>query len=128
MEINDITYKINGAVFEVNRVLGSGFLEKVYENALLFEIKKQGLKAEKQVPIKVLYKNHLVGEYIADIFVEKKVVVEIKTVENLDKAHEAQLLNYLKATGLQIGLLVNFKHPKAEIKRMVLNLPECHAA
>ena len=128
MEINDITYKINGAVFEVNRVLGSGFLEKVYENALLFEIKKQGLKAEKQVPIKVLYKNHLVGEYIADIFVEKKVVVEIKTVENLDKAHEAQLLNYLKATGLQIGILVNFKHPKAEIKRMVLNLPECHAA
>ena len=128
MEINDITYKINGAVFEVNRVLGSGFLEKVYENALLFEIKKQGLKAEKQVPIKVLYKNHLVGEYIADIFVEKKVVIEIKTVENLDKAHEAQLLNYLKATGLQIGILVNFKHPKAEIKRMVLNLPECHAA
>ena len=128
MEINDITYRINGAVFEVNRVLGSGFLEKVYENALLFEIKKQGLKAEKQVPIKVLYKNHLVGEYIADIFVEKKVVVEIKTVENLDKAHEAQLLNYLKATGLQIGILVNFKHPKAEIKRMVLNLPECHAA
>jgi len=128
MEINDITYKINGAVFEVNRVLGSGFLEKVYENALLLEIKKQGLKAEKQVPIKVRYKNHLVGEYIADIFVEKKVVVEIKTVENLDKVHEAQLLNYLKATGLQVGLLVNFKHPKAEIKRMVLNLPECHAA
>ena len=128
MEINDITYKINGAVFEVNRVLGSGFLEKVYKNALLLEIKKQGLKAEKQVPIKVLYKNHLVGEYIADIFVEKKVVVEIKTVENLDKVHEAQLLNYLKPTGLQVGLLVNFKHPKAEIKRMVLNLPECHAA
>ncbi|MBW2605376.1 MAG: GxxExxY protein [Deltaproteobacteria bacterium] len=128
MEINDITYKVNGAVFEVNRVLGSGFLEKVYENALLFEIKKQGLKAERQVPIKVLYKKHLVGEYIADIFVEKKVVVEIKTVENLDKMHEAQLLNYLKATGLQIGLLVNFKHPKAEIKRMVLNLPEYHDA
>lgn len=128
MEINDITYKINGAVFEVNRVLGSGFLEKVYENALLFEIKKQGLKAERQVPIKVLYKKHLVGEYIADIFVEKKVVVEIKTVENLDKMHEAQLLNYLKATGLQIGLLVNFKHPKAEIKRRAFNLPEYNAA
>ena len=76
MEINDITYRINGAVFEVNRVLGSGFLEKVYENALLFEIKKQGLKAEKQVPIKVLYKNHLVGEYIADIFVEKKLLLK----------------------------------------------------
>ena len=76
MEINDITYKINGAVFEVNRVLGSGFLEKVYENALLFEIKKQGLKAERQVPIKVLYKKHLVGEYISDIFVEKKLLLK----------------------------------------------------
>ena len=76
MEINDITYKINGAVFEVNRVLGSGFLEKVYENALLFEIKKQRLKAERQVPIKVLYKKHLVGEYISDIFVEKKLLLK----------------------------------------------------
>ena len=128
MKNEEITHKIIGCAYKVFNQLGFGFLEKVYENALLFEIKKQGLKAEKQVPIKVLYKNHLVGEYIADIFVEKKVVVEIKTVENLDKAHEAQLLNYLKATGLQIGLLVNFKHPKAEIKRMVLNLPECHAA
>jgi len=126
MDINDITYAINGAVFEVNRVLGAGFLEKVYENALLFELKKRGLKAENQVPIRVLYKENAVGEYLADIVVEKKVIVELKTVEKLDRVHEAQLLNYLKATEMQVGLLVNFKHPKAEIKRMVLNLPEGH--
>ena len=124
MDINDITYAINGAVFEVNRVLGPGFLEKVYENALTIELRKQGLKVESQVPIKVNYKEETVGEYFIDILVEKKVIVEIKTVEAFDKAHEAQLLNYLKASGLQVGLLVNFKHPRADIKRMVLNLPE----
>ncbi len=126
MDINDITYTTNGAVFEVNRILGSGFLEKVYENALLIELKARGLKAESQVPVKVFYKEKTVGEYIVDILVEKKVIVELKTVEKFDKVHEAQLLNYLKASGIQIGLLVNFKHPKAEIKRMVLNLPEGH--
>jgi GxxExxY protein len=126
MDINDVTYAINGAVFEVNRVLGPGFLEKVYENALLVELRIRGLKAESQVPIKVLYKENAVGEYIADILVEEKVIVELKTVEKLNKIHEAQLLNYLKATGIQVGLLVNFKHPRAEIKRMVLNLPERH--
>jgi len=126
MDINDITYAINGAVFEVNKVLGPGFLEKVYENALLIELKKRGITAESQVPIKVFYKENVVGEYIADILVESKVIVELKTVETIDKIHEAQLLNYLKATGIQVGILVNFKHPKAEIKRMVLNLPEGH--
>ena len=126
MDINDITYAINGAVFEVNRILGSGFLEKVYENALLVELKRRGIKAQSQVPIKVLYKEKVVGEYISDLLVEDKVIVELKTVENIDKVHEAQLLNYLKATGIRVGILVNFKHPKAEIKRMVLDLPEGH--
>lgn len=126
MDINDVTYAINGAVFEVNRVLGPGFLEKVYENALLVELRIRGLKTESQVPIRVFYKENAVGEYIADILVEEKVIVELKTVEQLDKIHDAQLLNYLKATGIQVGLLVNFKHPKAEIKRMVLDLPEGH--
>jgi len=123
LEINDITYAINGAVFEVNNILGSGFLEKVYENALLVELKSRGLKVKNQVPINVSYKGEVVGEYAADLLVEDKVIVELKTVENLDRAHEAQLLNYLKATGLQVGLLINFKHKKADIKRMVLNLP-----
>ena len=124
MDINEITYEINGAVFEINRVLGSGFLEKMYQNALMVELESRGLKAESQVPIKVLYKDNVVGEYIADILVEEKVIVELKTVESLDRIHEAQLLNYLKATAIQLGLLVNFTHPKAEIKRMVLDLPE----
>ena len=101
-------------------------LSKVYENALLVELKRRGIKAESQVPIKVLYKEEVVGEYIADLLVEDKVIVELKTVENIDKVHEAQLLNYLKATGIRVGILVNFKHPKAEIKRMVLDLPEGH--
>jgi GxxExxY protein len=126
VDINDVTYAINGAVFEVNRVLGPGFLEKVYENALLIELKRKGLKAGSQAPINVFYKGNAVGEYIVDILVEGKVIVELKTVEKLEKAHEAQLLNYLKATGIHVGLLVNFKHPKAEVKRMVLNLPEGH--
>ena len=126
MDINDVTYAINGAVFEINKILGPGFLEKVYENALVFELEKRGVKAESQVPIKVLYKRKVVGEYVADLLVEDKVIVELKTVEALDKIHEAQLLNYLKATGIRVGMLVNFKHPRAEIKRMVLDLPEGH--
>jgi len=126
MDINEITYAINGAIFEVNNVLGPGFLEKVYENALLVELRTRGLKAESQVSITVNYKNEVVGEYYADLLVEDQVIVELKTVERIEKIHEAQLLNYLKATGLKIGLLVNFKHQKADIKRMVLNLPEGH--
>ena len=124
MDINKLTYAINGAVFEVNRVLGAGFLEKVYENALLIELRSRGLRADSQIPIKVFYKDEVVGEYIADILVEEKVILELKTVEKLEKIHEAQLLNYLKATGIHVGLLVNFKHTKAEIKRMVLDLTE----
>ncbi len=120
LEINDLTYKINGAIYEVNRVLGSGFLEKVYENALLIELRHSGLNAERQVPIKVKYKNENVGEYFADIIVENQVILEIKAVQSLDRIHEAQILNYLKATGYKIGLLVNFTHPKAQIRRFVL--------
>jgi GxxExxY protein len=126
MDINDITYAINGAAFEVNRILGSGFLEKVYENALLVELRERGFNAESQIPVKVFYKNKVVGEYIIDILVEKKVIVELKTVEKFDNVHEAQLLNYLKASGIQVGILINFKHPKVEIKRMVLELTEGH--
>ena len=126
MDIDNITYKIRGAIFEVNRVLGSGFLEKVYENALLLELRENGLKANGQVPLKVLYKGKLAGEYFADIIVEDEVIIELKTVDQLSKMHEAQLLNYLKATGLKVGLLVNFYGEKADIKRLVLNLPEGH--
>ncbi|CAD7848660.1 MAG: hypothetical protein [Olavius algarvensis Delta 4 endosymbiont] len=120
MDLNDLTYKINGAVFEVNRVLGAGFLEKVYENALLVELSAQGLKAESQVPINVEYKSENVGEYFADIIVEDQVILELKATEVIAKKHEAQLLNYLKATEFKVGMLINFTHPKAEIKRYVL--------
>ncbi len=124
MELNYITYKINGAIFEVSRVLGPGFLEKVYENALLKELKIQGLNVVSQAPINVVYKDELVGEFYADLLVENRVIIELKTVEKLDKIHEAQLLNYLKATGIKVGILVNFKKEKAEIKRMVLDLED----
>ena len=120
MELNDITYAINGAIFEVNRVLGAGFLEKVYERALIIELRERGLKAESQTPIVVRYKDQIVGEYYADVVVEDKIILELKAVDQLQKVHEAQLLNYLKATGFNIGLLINFKHPKAEIKRFVM--------
>ena len=83
MDINDITYAIRGAVFEVNRILGSGFLEKVYEKALILELRDRGLKAEGQVPLKVFYKENLVGDYFADILVEDQVIVELKAVEKL---------------------------------------------
>lgn len=120
MDINDLTYRINGAIFEVNRVLGPGFLEKVYENALLVELRNQGINAQSQVPIKVNYKGTVVGDYFADIIVEDLILMELKVVDDLEKIHEAQLLNYLHATGYKVGLLVNFTHPKAVIKRFVL--------
>jgi len=124
MKLDEITYKINGAVFEVNKILGPGFLEKVYENALIKELRSRGLKAGNQVPIKVNYKGDCVGEYFADILVEDKVIIELKTVEKIERIHEAQLLNYLKATGVQVGLIVNFRHRRADIKRLVLNRAE----
>ena len=124
MDLNELTYLINGAIFEVNRILGPGFLEKVYENALLMELQARGISAVAQYPIKVRYKDKIVGEYFADILAEDQVIIELKTVDKIEKIHEAQLLNYLKATGIKVGLLVNFKSTKAEIKRLVLDLPE----
>jgi len=124
MNINELTYLINGAIFEVTRILGPGFLEKVYENALLMELKARGIKAVAQHPINVKYKDQIVGEYFADLLVEDQVIIELKTVDKIERIHEAQLLNYLKATGIKVGLLVNFKNTKADIKRFVLDLPE----
>lgn len=124
MNIDEITYIIRGAVFEVNRVLGHGFLEKVNEKALIIELRRQGLSVMNQAPLKVRYKEEIVGEYFADLLVEGRVIVEIKAVAHLQKVHQAQLLNYLKATGVKVGLLVNFTRNKAEIKRMVWELPE----
>jgi len=120
MEEEELSFKIRGCVYEVFRVLGAGFLEQVYHQALLKEFELQGLRAASQRALEVTYKGAPVGLYVPDILVEDRVVVELKVVESLAKAHEAQLLNYLKASGKKVGLLVNFKHPKAEIRRFVL--------
>jgi GxxExxY protein len=117
--LDEITRLIIGSAQRVSRVLGSGFLEKVYENALLIELKRSGLMAQSQTPIQVKYENEVVGEYIADILVEKQVLVELKAVIGLDNIHQAQCMNYLKASQLTVCLLINFGQPKIEIKRIV---------
>ena len=115
----EVTEKIIGAAFEVYRVLGYGFLESVYQKALQVELQRAGLKAEIECPIKVNYKGAIVGEFRADVFVNDVVVVELKTAKNYNSDDEPQLLNELKATGIKVGLLVNFGRTKVEFKRMV---------
>jgi len=105
---NDITERIIGCAYAVHRRLGTGFLEKVYENAMLIELRKQGLKGESQVPIAVVYEGQPVGEYFADIVVEDRIVCELKANMTLAPEHEVQLVNYLTATGFNTGLLLNF--------------------
>ena len=117
--LNHISEKIIGCAFSVSNALGAGFLEKVYQNALLIELANAGLQAEKEKQIQVLYKNQVVGDYFADILVNQQVIVETKAVQSLNEIHQAQLLNYLKATNLSLGLLINFGTPKIQIKRMI---------
>ncbi len=124
MEINQITEKVIGCSYQVANNLGSGFLEKVYENALAHEIRKTGLNVEQQHPIRVFYDNVIVGDYFADLLVEDCLLVELKTVKQLDDVHMAQCMNYLKATGVQVCLLINFYRSKVEIKRVVRNFIE----
>lgn len=106
---NDISYKIRGAIYEVYKNLGPGLLESVYEAVLTFELQKLGLKVETQVPVPVIYKDQkLEVGFRLDILVENKVIIEIKSVENLAEVHHKQVLTYLRLTGLKLGLLVNF--------------------
>jgi len=112
----ELTEKIIKIFYKVYNELGYGFLEKVYENAMMIELKKEGIPAVSQFAIKVYYENEIAGEYFADILVDDKIIVEIKAARNLALEHEAQLLNYLKATSIEVGLLLNFG-PKPEIKR-----------
>jgi GxxExxY protein len=119
-KINQITEKIIGCSFTVSNALGCGFLEKVYENALAHELKKAKFKVLQQHEIEVFYDSVAVGKYIADLFVEDSVIVEVKANSGLDDSQKAQCLNYLKATGLKIGLLINFGKPRIEIKRVAL--------
>jgi GxxExxY protein len=117
---DSLTEAVLGAIFEVSNTLGAGFLEKVYERALLRELGLRGLSAIAQASFAVACKGQSVGEYFADILVEDVLVIELKCVERLGNEHAAQCLNYLRASGREICLLVNFQKPKVEWKRIVL--------
>ena len=115
----DVTKKIIGAAFQVYDELGYGFLESVYQKAMQVELQRSGFGAEIERPIKVKYRNVIVGEFRADLFVNDAVIVELKTAKNYNAEDEPQLLNELKATGIKVGLLINFGRTKVEFKRMV---------
>jgi GxxExxY protein len=117
----DLTEAVIGSAFEISKVLGAGFLEKVYERALIRELALRGLSAKAQVSFPVCYKGQYVGEYVADLVVEQKVIVELKCVDRFSNDHLAQCINYLKASGLGVALLINFQRPKVEWKRVLLN-------
>ncbi|MBK9463000.1 MAG: GxxExxY protein [Sphingobacteriales bacterium] len=116
MQHEELTKIIIGCAYTVHNTLGAGFLEKVYENALCLELKKQGLDAIQQLPIKVYYNNQIVGDYYADIMVNNIIILELKAVDILHPIHETQLVNYLNATRIDIGLLINFGR-SVEVKR-----------
>ena len=118
---DELSQRVIGCAFEVSNTLGAGFFEKVYEKALCIELEKAGLEYLCQKPVLIKYKNFLIGEYIADIIVEGRLLLELKALSSLCREHEAQLINYLKATGLSVGLLLNFGRPKLGIKRMIWN-------
>jgi len=118
-QLNGVTKQIIGCAYTVSNGLGAGFLEKVYENAMAHELRKSGLCSQQQQPIKVVYDGIVVGDYLADIVVEESVIVELKAVKAFDNVHFAQCINYLKATGMKICLLINFGQPKIEIKRFM---------
>jgi GxxExxY protein len=117
--LEELTERVLGAIFEVSNILGAGFLEKVYTRALLRELSLRGIPAKSEVSFPVIYKGNAVGEYFADILVEGLLVVELKCVDRLAGAHTAQCLNYLKASGLGLCLLVNFQMPKVEWRRII---------
>jgi GxxExxY protein len=115
----ELTEKIIGAAFEVYRVLGYGFLESVYQRGMQVELQRQGLQAQIECPIKVRYKDAIVGEFRADLLVNEVVIVELKTAKSYNPEDEPQLLNELKATGIKVGLLINFGRTKVEFQRRV---------
>jgi len=117
--INGITERIIGCAYTVSNALGSGFLEKVYENALAHELRKTGLSVAQQEKIEVRYDGIVVGDYAADLIVEQAVLVELKAAKSFDDNHMAQCLNYLKATGLRVCLLINFGTPRVQVKRIM---------
>ena len=119
-EHNATTEAIIRCAIKVSNGLGAGFLEKVYENALVHELRKDGLECAQQLPLSVHYDSVVVGEYVADLVVEGSVIVELKAAKAIDDIHKAQAINYLKATGLRVGLILNFGTPRLGIKRLVV--------
>ncbi len=122
MKYHELTEKIIGGAYKVYNTIGSGFLESVYEKCLLIELEKIGLKGESQKPINVFYDGHEVGDFVADIVVEGKVIVELKAVRQILPIHEVQLVNYLAATGIDVGLLINFGEKSVSVKRKTREL------
>ena len=116
--IDELTARINACAFKVLNTLGCGFLEKVYENALRWELSRAGMSVRAQVPYRVRYGDMIAGEYVADLVVEDLVVVEVKACETLSARHKAQAINYLKASGLTAGLILNFGAPRQEVRRV----------
>ncbi len=117
MKHEEITKAVIGCAFEVINELGAGFLESVYERAMLLALRQKGLLAIAQHPIKVMFRGECVGDFYADIFVEDKVIVELKAVKAIAPEHQAQVINYLNATGIEVGLLINFGNARLEYKR-----------
>ena len=114
-----ISERVIGCAYAVGNELGPGFLEGVYESALCLELTRSGLQIERQKPLDVSYKGEIVGKYFADILVQEKLLLEVKAVSRLMPEHKAQVINYLKATGLSVSLLINFGTPRTEIRRIV---------
>lgn len=118
MKYENITKKIINISYEVHKILGNGFLEKIYENAMIEEFNRNNINYKSQCPIVVFYKNKIIGNYIADFIIEDKIIVEIKALNGIGKDHQSQLINYLTATKKEVGLILNYGE-KLEIKRMV---------
>ena len=122
MQFFDVTEKIIGCAYRAYNTMGSGYLEAVYEKCLTIELHRIGLSAEFQKPVDVYYEKINVGSYVVDILVDNKLIVELKAVRSLAAAHEVQLVNYLAASRIPLGLLINFGETKVEVKRKVLDL------
>jgi len=122
MEYRELTETIIGCAYQVYNKIGFGFLESVYEKCMLIELKEAGLNANSQKPIKVFYRNEIVGDFMADIIVNDTIILELKSVRRVIRAHEVQLVNYLVATGKPLGLLLNFGERKVEVKRKIKDL------
>lgn len=124
MEDQDLSRQIIGCAYAVYNTLGSGFLESVYQQAMLIELAKVGISAQHEAPIQVRYENRVIGEFRADIVAESRMIIELKAIETLAKAHEVQVVNYLRATGIEIGLLLNFSPTEVQVRRLTRTVPK----